>query len=460
MSRLRAPRALRTRLLMLIVAGVGIVLAAGTAAVNVVIDRNLENDAEEIVAARAAVERDNLVIRGGRIVDPEGPVAATIDTRAWVFDAEGTALQRPQVTRALELQASALSGGPERTLEVPGDVRMHVLPVTVGERRIGTVVAGISLQPYQRTQVIALISSITLAAIVLVAVALASAAMLRAALRPVARMTDDAAHWSERDLDERFDVGPPHDEISRLAATLDGLLDRLAAGMRRERRLTAEVSHELRTPLAQIRAEVDLTLRRERSTAEYEEALRAIRASAERIGTTIETLLATARQDALTPRGTGDVADAASRVVGDLGPLAEGRRIVVRVNPSSGRPRAGVNPEVIERILHPVVENACRHGRGDVRIGVTTDAGDVAVTVADDGPGVPEAERERIFEPGARIGGGDRGGNGGGGGGGGGRDGGAGLGLPLARRLARAAGGDVHADSAAGGHFTIRLPSA
>jgi signal transduction histidine kinase len=108
---------------------------------------------------------------------------------------------------------------------------------------------------------------------------------------------------------------------------------------------------------------------------------------------------------------------------------------------------------VIERILHPVIENACRHGRGEVRVGVTAENGDVTVTVADDGPGVPETDRERIFEPGVRVadGEGDRGAR---------PAGGAGLGLPLARRLARAAGGDVHAEPGLGGRFTIRLPSA
>ncbi len=212
-------------------------------------------------------------------------------------------------------------------------------------------------------------------------------------------MTEDAERWSEHDLDERFDVGPPHDELSRLAATLDGLLDRLAAGMRRERRLTAEVSHELRTPLAQIQAEVNLALRREREPSEYRRALEEIRASAERIGATIETLLATARQDARLPRGTGDVAEAATRVVGSLGPLADGRRVVVRVDPSIESPRAGVEPEVIERILQPVIENACRHGLGEIRVGVTTENGDVAVTVADDGPGVTPATASASSSP-------------------------------------------------------------
>ena len=110
--------------------------------------------------------------------------------------------------------------------------------------------------------------------------------------------------------------------------------------------------------------------------------------------------------------------------------------------------RAGVEVQVIERILQPVVENACRYARGLVRVGVTTDARGVALEVVDDGPGVEPADAEEIFEPGVR---------------GPAADGcsGAGLGLPLARRLARAAGGEVEALAVpGGGRFVIRLPAA
>ena len=343
------------------------------------------------------------IAKDGHIVPPELPAASTIDTRAWIFDGDRP-IQSPPVGEELERAATSLAGGPVRSVEVAGDVRMYALPVVADSgRRVGTIVAGISLEPYERTQVIALISSIALAAAVLAAVAFAAAAILRAALQPVARMTADAERWSERDLDERFDVGPPHDEISRLAATLDGLLDRLAAGMRRERRLTAEVSHELRTPLAQIQAEVDLALRREREPSEYRRALEEIRASAERIQRD--------DRDPARDRPPGRPPPAGHRRRRRRPPPAwparsplwpSPRRIVVRVDPTIDGARAGVEQEVIERILHPIIENACRHGQGEVRVGVTTDNGDVAITVADDGPGVRAGDSERIFEPGVR----------------------------------------------------------
>lgn len=445
--RIGRPRALRSRLLLAIVAGVGVALALLIAVFNIALSDTLANDADEIVRARAEAELASLQISGSDISAPADRTIAGIDTRTWLF-AGPRLLEAPPPDARVDAVARSLDAGPERSIDVGDDVHLYALPVTSGGRRLGTVVAGISLAPYNRTRTIALIASSALAVIVLSAVALASAVMLRAALRPVSRMTSDAAAWSESNLDNRFAAGPPHDEITRLAATLDGLLDRLAAGMRRERRLTAEVSHELRTPLTQISAEIDLALRRERRPAEYRRALERIRSGAARIEATVGTLMATARQETLLPRGTGDAGQAASRVVSACEPLGARRGVHIEMDAAHAGARAGVEVQVIERILQPIVENACRHARAVVRVAVTVDERGVALEVVDDGTGVPDADVEAIFEPGVR-------------GPSAAGEPGAGLGLSLSRRLARAAGGDVEALAAAGrGRFVVRLPAA
>lgn len=449
--RWRRPRALRTRLLLAIVAGVGVALVLLVVAFNIALARSLDNDADEIVRARAAGELASLQVSGAGITLPPQPSGTGIATQVWVFDG-ARLLREPEVDAQTDAAARSLAAGPERSIDVGDGTHLLALPIVSDGRRVGTVVAGLSLAPYNRTRVIAGIASAALALIVLSAVAIASAIMLKAALRPVARMTEDAATWSERDLDRRFAVGPPHDEITRLAATLDGLLDRLAAGIRRERRLTAEVSHELRTPLAQITAEVDLALRRDRQPAEYRAALEQIRAGAERIETTVETLMVTARQEAANlPRGTGDARVAADHVITACAPLASRRGVslTVEVSAAGSGTRAGVESQVIERILQPIVENACRYARSWARVAVTSDTRVVTLEVLDDGPGVADGEEELIFEPGVR------------GSAGGPDSAGAGLGLSLSRRLARAAGGDVQVRSFEGrGHFDVRLPVA
>lgn len=444
---MRRPRALRARLLLAIVLGVGVVLAAVIVAFNVVLASELSNEADHVVRARAEAERGTLMIRDGRIVILGASAGTDLQTRAWVFQG-GRMLQAPRVDAAMNAAAADLVGSAGGSVDVPGRAtRLYALPVLEGRERVGTVVAGISLAPYDQLVERSLLGSVALGLAVLAAVTVAAMLMLRAALRPVSRMTRDAATWSDRDLDMRFALGPAHDEITELAATLDGLLDRLAASLRRERHLTAEISHELRTPLAQIRAEVDLALRRPREGPEYREALRAIGEGVERLNTTMETLLVTARHEGSLPRGTADVAAAAAQVVSACAGIAADRGVAVRVEPPGGRLLAGVDRDVAERILQPVVENACMHAAGRVAIAASAAHGTVEVRVTDDGGGVDAADVERIFEPGWR--GGDEV-----------THRGAGLGLALARRLARAAGGDVHAEAGPGGRFVIQLPTA
>ena len=114
---------------------------------------------------------------------------------------------------------------------------------------VGSVVVAYSTSSVENLQHTVLIGSFTLAALVLLAGAIVIRSALDGALRPVAQMTASAREWSAHDLDRRFDLGPARDELTSLAATLDGLLARIAASRRHEQRFAAEVAHELRTPL-------------------------------------------------------------------------------------------------------------------------------------------------------------------------------------------------------------------
>ena len=237
--------------------------------------------------------------------------------------------------------------------------------------------------------------------------------------------------------------------MTELAATLDGLLDRLAASLRRERRFSAEISHELRTPLSRVIAEAELGLRRTRAPDEYRASLELIQRSAEQLAKTIDALVAAARHEGEGARGTSDAYTVAAGAAEGCAGLADERALEVILTEPLRPIRLGVDPDVAERILQPVVENACRYGRQRVRISIERRGAAVAFAVEDDGPGAAPDERERIFEPGVR---GQLGvGNG---------NGGAGLGLALARRLARSVSGDVELGTApTSGSFVIRLPA-
>jgi signal transduction histidine kinase len=163
---------------------------------------------------------------------------------------------------------------------------------------------------------------------------------------------------------------------------------------------------------------------------------------------TLDTLIAAARAE-LDPRhATSDaIAGVRAATAVSTPPTAE-RGITTAFENPEGSVRVASEQALVERTLAPVLENAYRHASATVRITVVRDGPVVRFAIDDDGPGVPAAELESIFEPGTR------------GLGSGPSSNGAGLGLALARRLARSAGGDVEAEHREGGaRFVVTLPA-
>jgi two-component system, OmpR family, sensor kinase len=445
---MRRPTGLRTGLIASAVAGAAITLAVLVSAFNLILDSHLRTNADNLLRERAATVLRGLGTVDGRLSVIEAPDRSALDAQTWIF-AGSRVLEQPaggdprNHAAARELGAK---GSGFRTVEAT-DTRLEAVPVRSGKRRLGTVVVGTSLSPYESTASSALIGSVILGLLALAGVAALSLWLIGRALRPVARMTARAADWSERDLSQRFYTGEPHDELTSLASVLDGLLARLSASLAREQLLTAEISHELRTPLAKIQAEAELMGGRERSTQEYRDSLQLIRRYAGELQRVLETLLASAR--AAGGHGTrSDAREAARRAVEPVRDqlTAEGKSVELVC---SGPTMVAAEAELVERILAPLLENAGRYARSRVTLELAGSDGQVLFEVRDDGPGVAADERERIFDAGFRGAAGkpdehQR----------------AGLGLPLVRRLARAAGGEVEArETLAGASFRVRLPS-
>jgi len=441
---------LRSRLTVVVSLGAALALGALTAGFNLALRSSLHHDADQVLSARASAALDTVTVEHGRVRSAEAPDQAAVDAQVWIYSGR-RAIEQPPAPPAVQRLADSLVGGPIRYADdSAADTRLYVVPVVRSGQRVGTVVAGLSLEPYERTASRALIASLLFAGATLLVIVAAARWIVGGALRPVARMTAEAATRSERDLDHRFNAGEPHDELTRLAATFDRMLDRLAASLRHEQRFSAELSHELRTPLTAISAEAELALAREREGDEYRRALEVIRTRAAQLQRTLETLVAAARAESSAIRGTADATEVAERARDSCTALARERGIGITVAPPPTPLRIGVDADAAERILAPLLENACRYGRRSVRLSVKGGADAIEFLVADDGPGVEAGEREGIFEPGVR---GAAAGNSSGG------DAGAGLGLALARRLARALGGDVeHLENAGGAVFVARVP--
>lgn len=440
---------LRTRLTITAVASAAIALAILVSAFNILLDERLRSDGDNVLRERASAVLRGLGTVDGQLSVVEAPDQGAVDSQTWIFAGSRTLEQPARGDPRTTVGALALANASPAFASVNAtDARLYAVPVSRDGRALGTVVVGASLAPYESTASSALLGSITLGLVVLAAIAGLSLWLIRRALRPVAQMTAQAADWSEHDLSRRFYAGEPHDELTSLASVFDGLLARVAQSLSREQRLTAEVSHELRSPLAKIQAEAELATSHERSPEQYRSALHSIRANAEDLRRVLETLLASARAALATDPVTCDAQEAAERAAAPFqATLAtQGKQIEVLCATFA---KVGVSGDLVERILSPLIENATRFARHRIAIEIRTADGDVIFEVRDDGPGIDPSDRERIFDPGFSTGGQSDAGNAS-----------AGLGLPLARRLADAAGGTVEAqDASAGGRFAVSLPT-
>ena len=444
---MRRPGTLRGRLSLLALLTTATWVALLTAGFNVVLSQRLDDEARAVLRARAAAVAETVEVATAKtieVTDPRGDSA--LDADIWVYRGN-VALERPSDSAALQAAADALAGSPEHFSRVDGPfpVRMYTLPIVSGGTRLGTVVAAVGLSPYWHTARLALYGSLGLALFLLIGVYLVTRLVVSRALQPVHDMSRQAARWSADDVGRRFGQEARPGELAALAANLDGLLDRLSAVLRYETQLTAELSHELRTPLSRITAETDLLRSRPRDPAELDRAYAEISASTEQMSQILETLLSAARTAGGAPPGrcaAGPVLEAlATRVLGPVLGLAG-----IRLHNSAPSVTAGVEAAILDRIVTPVLDNAARYAVSRVDIGVALVDGAVRIEVTDDGPGVPAGLGEAVFEPGRRAHPSD------------GHDG-AGLGLPLARRLARAAGGEITMAPGQASTFVVRLPA-
>ncbi|TIC79289.1 HAMP domain-containing sensor histidine kinase [Nocardioides sp. GY 10127] len=354
-----------------------------------------------------------------------------LDPGVVVYDDTG-ALVAGSVPASLGRVFDDLSTSTSRRIVRAGDAyRLLALPFET-EAGGAVVVIAEPLAPYEGDEVLALVVTIV-AGVVLVALSAAVAGWASGrALAPVAAMAATAEEWSEHDLQRRFELGAPTNEIRALGHTLDALLDRVAQAIRAEQRLTAELAHELRTPLTSLQVTAELAASRDDLDADLREDLDDILAASRSMAATITVLLDVARAQA-SPFSTAGAAGGTPGGGAAPGtPAADAVRQAVDQYVLSAAVALDVPDDLVlevprelaVRALAPVLANADRHGT-HVRVTARLEGDRAWLDVTDDGDGVHEDDAEALFLPG-RSG-----------------SGGAGLGLPLARRVARSAGGDV-----------------
>ncbi|NAZ87771.1 HAMP domain-containing protein [Kineococcus sp. T90] len=394
---------------------------------------------------RAALERLRAVVgsdgdRGThvQVVTADGAVAAASYA---LRDLPPLSRLLPPVARSevSERALPALDGG--RWL-------VAVLGADAGGQRYSVVVAE-STAAAERTLRTATTLVVVGGLVLLGAVGAATWVFVGRSLRPVEAIRRTVDGISATDLDGRVPVPPGGDEVARLARTMNAMLARLATSQRAQRRFVADASHELRSPVATLRAAADVQ-RRHPGSASPAEFADLVRSESVRLEALVADLLLLARAD--------EGALAAARTEVDLDELLESEAarlrasapvaVAVRTAPA----RVLGDPGSLGRVVRNLADNAARHARGRVELEVRREGGEAVVAVADDGPGVPPGERERVFDRFVRLQDSrDRG------------SGGTGLGLAIVAGAVAAHGGRVRCaqrEPGPGALFEVRLPLA
>lgn len=269
-------------------------------------------------------------------------------------------------------------------------------------------------------------------------------------LRPISRM---AAQASALDSHSRDDLGESDrtDELGQLARAFNGLVGRLREALLTQRRFMADASHELRTPLSVTRSAAEVALARERrNEPEYREALSVIATQSQRMGRLLDDMLVLARADAggyPYRRVELYLGELIAEAVHTVAVLAQARSVSLDIATAPADDETVLADEdLLRRLLLNVLQNAVRHSPpgGRVRVFTARTAAVWAIRVADEGPGIPVADQERIFERFVRL---DPART----------DGGAGLGLPIARWIAEAHGGRLTIEASGSHGTTFRL---
>jgi signal transduction histidine kinase len=389
-------------------------------------------DEELRVDAAAVVVR---LEAGDLAADLRTPVVRIVDTAGRPVDGgPALPLETGQI-RALAAGEGVVSGRFDelrRYLAVPAVVPDGSTRLVVA---VGDIVGGAVL--LARAAGAFVLGAVVVAAVVSAAAWVAT----RAALRPVERLRSAA---SELPAGERLPVPVARDELRLLAEEINRLLARRDDAVARMQAFTGDAAHELRSPVAAIRTQAEVAVAHPDPEL-ADETLRAVAVEAERLTVLLSDLLALARADAgrrTDPRPV-DLAAAARSALLRAG---DGPPALDLVAPAPAHVAAG--PAEVDLVLDNLLGNARRHARSVVRIGVLPAGRWVRLVVEDDGPGIPPADRDRVFDRFVRLepeaGGG------------------AGLGLALVAALVHGRGGQVTAGAAAGGgaRLEIRWPAA
>lgn len=308
---------------------------------------------------------------------------------------------------------------------------------------LGSLASAEALQARLRTQIWFALPSLALL------VGLLTLTLAWRALRPVEAVRAETAEIVHRRRGHRLRGKHLRGDTAPLARTINQVLDRLDASAARQRRFVADASHELRSPLASIQTQLEVALAHP-ELADWPATAREVELEVAKLRQTVDDLLLLARIDEHAPPRQ-ELVDLDELALAEARRVRERGRVEVDIDQVSGARILG-DPDQLTRVVRNLVGNAERHATRRLRLEVRLlDDQEAELVVADDGPGIRPADRERVFHRFTRLDEARRRGRGG-----------TGLGLSIAREVVRAHGGSIWVSEAPGGgaRLVVRLPRA
>lgn len=428
---------------------VGVALLVGAVVLVVVLRRNLVDNVE--TAARLRADDVVAVLEAGSTPDAlavdneEASLVQVLDARGRVVAASGNI--------GGEGPIADLRPGSARTLgQLPIDDDDSYRVVATSADAAGgrfTVLVARSLEPADET-VAAVIALLAGGLPVLVLLVSATTWVVTGrALRPVEAIRREVTTITSAQLGRRVPEPDGGDEVARLARTMNEMLERLEASRDRQRRFVSDAGHELRSPIATIRHELETVLANP-GGADIVELATGLLAEDLRMQSLVEDLLVLARSDEGTLALNRRSVDLDDIVLAEAARLRSRAMVHVDASGVSAGQVLG-DPTQLARVIRNLVDNAERHATSAVSLTVGEADGRVVVVVADDGPGIPPADRTRVFDRFTRLD--DARAR---------RTGGYGLGLAIVRDVVGAHGGTVTIGDAAGGgaRVVVAIPAA
>jgi two-component system heavy metal sensor histidine kinase CusS len=277
--------------------------------------------------------------------------------------------------------------------------------------------------------------------------------LARGSLRPIKEINLTARRITGTHLDETIPTTGNRDELDELAHTLNDMIASIRTSVSRMQRFSANAAHELRTPLNAMRSRIDVTLEKEREPEEYRRILGEMGAEVESLSSSVHAMLRLAQSEAgLQPeqRVPVELSSLLEEVVEFFQPLAADAGVKLSIQPADPVTVPG-DPSWLHQLFANLLHNAVKYTPvgGRIEIAIEPEEGRVGVVVRDTGVGIEPEQASSVFEPFHRVGA-QR------------EASGVGLGLPLAREIARAHGGEIVLESepGSGSTFTVRLPTA